>query len=275
MQVNIKNILNKMLNAMRFYDIKLSKLFIMLLLNAVICYAAACGNNKGGEDNSPLPSSRPGDISFRYYVNGGMMYYSEELFVSADSCYYTVNSGGAVSKAYFKLGTGELDKLYKVFTGNDFDRITTYTQKVYDRGGESISLNWGKDKSCGVNNSGITFVESSWSSEWNACVEAMTEIIKTEIPKHTRNYEIHFDNSLFGREISMQLNNNSVIHKSTIMSENDIDTIVTRAIKVMPGSQMLSVNMDKKFEMFKLNSDSTKAVLIYLSGDTLKHKFIK
>src|SRR5689334_25142328 len=109
------------------------------------------------------------------------------------------------------MSPAQLDKLYKVFTANDFDKIETYTEKVYDRGGEGISLRWGTDKnpsgkSCGINSSGTTFVDKAWHQEWRICVEAITNIIAEEIPKHKKDYEIRLDKTLFDNEIYLQVN---------------------------------------------------------------------
>lgn len=265
MQVNTEMMKNKMLKTENF----MALLAVMMLMFT----GFVCAGDKD-DDNSPLPDKRPADIKFYYHVDGGMMYYGEELFISADSCYYTVNSGGAESRTDFKLSSDQLDKLYKVFTQNDFDRIKTYTEKVYDRGGESISLRWG-GSSCGVSSSGITFINDSWQSEWSACVKAVTDIIENETKKYSREYEIRFDQSLYGKEITLNLNNDNVISKSVVMSENEIDTVVTKKIKVAKGSYMLALSFDKKYEMVKVNTDSTKAVLFYLKQDTIKHRFIK
>ena len=50
-----------------------------------------------------FPDARPGNISFRLSMSGGMLYYYEDLYISADSCYYLVNDGGAISKIYFTM----------------------------------------------------------------------------------------------------------------------------------------------------------------------------
>src|SRR5690349_14269789 len=112
------------------------KIFIVLLFNLVFAATGfICAKNTKSSGNIPLPSSRPGDIVFRYHVDGGMMYYSEELFISGDSCYYKINDGGAESKIYFRMTAAQLDKLYGVFRENRFDEIKTHEEKVYDRGG--------------------------------------------------------------------------------------------------------------------------------------------
>ncbi len=260
---------------------QLTKYFIMktiavLLLN--IFFAASgfiCAKSTDGNNNSPLPDTRPADISFRYHVDGGMMYYSEELFISTDSCYYKINDGGAESKAYFKLTAQQLDKLYKVFTDNDFDEIETYTEKVYDRGGEGISLSWGKGKYCSVNSSGMTFIKDSWRSEWAACDNAITKIIAEEIPKQKKDYEIRLDKAFFNNEIYLQVNRDVVVPKSMLISENGMDKFFTKTIKLSPGKHRMSLNIGKKYEHMNINADSSKGIFLYIKNDSLRHEYIK
>lgn len=272
-QFKAENIKMKLLKELMYMK---SKSFISVFVIAVMFittgFVCAKSNHK---DNTPLPESRPSDISFRYHVNGGMMYYYENLYISADSSYYEVNDGGAISKTYFKMTSEQLDKLYKVFTDNEFDNITTYEEKVYDRGGENISLGWDKRKSCSISNSGMSFIDKSWHSEWNKCEEAFLKIIKDEIPKHTKDYEIRLDKSLFGKDVYVQLNRDAVIPKSMLMSENGEDEYISRIVKVTPGKHRLSINIDKQYRNFDLNADSTKGALIYFANDSLKYSFIK
>lgn len=273
MQINTEIILKKMLNGVKS-ELNRKNITVFLLFFMIIS-GFVCAKSTGEQDNSPLPDTRPVDISFRYHVNGGMMYYFENLYVSADSCYYEVNDGGAISKTYFKLTGEQLDKFYNVFIENDFDRITTYEEKVYDRGGENISLSWDKRKSCNISNSGMSFIDKSWHSEWNKCEEAFLKIIKDEIPKHTKDYEIRLDKSLFGKDVYVQLNRDAVIPKSMLMSENGEDEYISRIVKVTPGKHRLSINIDKQYKNFDLNADSTKGALIYFANDSLKYSFIK
>ena len=80
-----------------------------------------------------------------------------------------------------------------VLLENDFDEIDSYEQKVYDRGGESISLNWSPGKHNAVNNSGMTFIKESWNKEWNACTEAIEKNGKQQMEAQKKTYEIRMD----------------------------------------------------------------------------------
>lgn len=252
------------------------KYLTLIIINIAFLFSGfICAKSTDKSDNSPLPDTRPADISFRYHVNGGMMYYFENLYISADSCYYEVNDGGSVSKSYFKMNSDQLDRLYKTFKENDFDKIKTYEEKVYDRGGENISLSWGKKYSCSISNSGMSFIKDSWHKEWNNCESAMTGIIAEEIPKLKKNYEIKFDGSLFNKEIYMQINRDVVIPKSMLMAEHEYDKEIIRTVKLSPGKHNASVMIGKTYSTIKINADSTKGLLLKWQNDSLKYEFIK
>lgn len=247
------------------------KIWLILLLNLTFVSGGfiCAKDTEGQKDNDPLPEMRPLDISFRLSMSGGMLYYYEELYVSGDSCNYLINDGGAISKIHFTLTPDKLDILYEVFKENDFADIKTYDEKVYDRGGETISLRWGKGKYATVSNSGMTFIKDSWRTEWSACENALSKIIAEEVSKQKKDFEIRVDRSLFGKGIYIQLNRETVIPKSTVMSENGMDEYISRTVKLMPGSHMLSFYMGNKYQSAKINSDSAKGLNFILINDSL------
>jgi hypothetical protein len=251
--------------------------FIAILLNISISFAGfGCSKEVSADrKNDPLPDSRPERLVIEYHVDGGMRYYSEALYISEDSSYYTVNDGGAISRINFKLSPSELDKLYKFFTDNDFDRIKTYDEKVYDRGGESIYLRWGKNKYASVSNAGMTFVKESWQNEWSSCISALLDIIKTQSEKNNKEYEIRFDKTLFGSEVYLYMENEEVIPKSTLMAEHDYDDHISKIVKLMPGKHMLSFNLGKTYNSYNIDSDSTKGINFFMKNDSLAYAFVK
>lgn len=255
--------------------LKMKYLSLLLLNILFISSGFICAKSIGSGDNSPLPDKRPDDIRFSYSQSGGMMYYSENIFISKDSCYYKINDGGAVTKVYFKLTSAELDKLYDVFKNNDFDEIDSYEEKVYDRGGESISLNWKPGKQVNISNSGMTFIKESWQKEWNACSNAIETIGKSEMEKQKKDYAITFDGSLLGKEIYMQINRDVVVPKSTLMSESDLESEIQKIVKLSPGWHNASITIGKSYNTVKINADSTKGLLLKWQNDSLKYEFVK
>lgn len=251
--------------------LKMKYLSIKIIITAFVFSGFLCAKST---DKSPLPDSRPDDIVFSYSLNGGMLYYSENIFISKDSCYYKINDGGAVSRVNFKLTNAEIDKLYMVFKENDFDEIDTYEEKVYDRGGESISLSWKPGKHTQVSNSGMSFIKESWHKEWNACVNAIEKIGKGEMEKQEKNYDIRFDKSLVGKEIYMQINRDVVFPKSKLLNENSSEEVIIKIIQLSPGYHNASVTIGKSYNTIKINSDSTKGLLLKWQNDSLKYEFV-
>jgi hypothetical protein len=252
-------------------------IFIAILLNFSVTIAGfSCSKDiTEGRKNDPLPDARPEKLVVEYHVDGGMMYYSEALYISEDSSYYTVNDGGAISRLNFMLSKAEMDKLYKIFTDNNFDRIKTFDKKVLDRGGSSVFMRWGKDKIASVSNSGMSFVKESWQKEWNACESALQDLIRGQKELNKKPYEIRFDKTMFGRDVSVYINNEQVIPNSTLMAEHDYDDHVSRTVNLIPGQNRMSFSFGKTYESYILDADSAKGINFYLKNDSLNYSYIK
>jgi len=239
---------------------------LAFLFNGFICNEAV----KEGKENDPLPSARPEKFTVSYYLGGGMVYYGENLYISSDSCTYEINDGGAKSKIYFTLSADELDKLYKVFKDNDFHRIKTYDQEVYDRGGESISLSWGNGKYANISDGGMTFIKENWCSEWAACLDAVKNIITAQMDKQRKDYEIKFDKSFSGKKINLGSEHQTFFSGDAPVEGNYNVDYVFKPVKFIPGIHMLQLNWDgKHYESFSVNTDSTKGVILSLKNDSL------
>jgi len=126
-----------------------------------------------------LPAKRLPDFSLSYHLDGGMRYYSEDLFISKDSCIYDVNDGGKRTISRFKLTEVELDALYQSLQKNEFDRIG-FSDKgmVYDRGGVSISITCDNNKKrIHVSDAQSSFVNGNRRKEWNAVCSYLLSLV--------------------------------------------------------------------------------------------------
>lgn len=251
---------------------KMNLLFALLLNISLTFTGVNC--SKDDRSNDPLPESRPGQLVIEWRESGGMEYYSEALYLSEDSSYYTVNDAGAISRVNFKISPQDFDNLYKVFTDNDFDRIKTYDEKVYDRGGTSIYVRWEKGKYASVSNSGMSFIKESWRKEWSACENALEDIIKKESDKNRKDYGIRFDKTMFGKEINVYIQNIAAVPKSILLAEREDDEYISRIVKLIPGKHRLAITFDKKFNSFYIDSDSSKGIIFSLKNDSLAYNFI-
>ncbi len=247
-------------------------LLFVILINFSLSHFSCTGKISDGK-NDPLPDKRPEKFIIEYRLDGGMRYYSEALYISEDSSYFTINDGGAISRINFILDDKELDRIYKVFTDNEFDRIQTYEEKVYDRGGNSVYLRWGNGKFNSVSSSGMNFIDKDWIDEWNICISSLRKIISTQSDKQKKEYEIRFGKSLFGKKVNVHINNYQLISGSILASEQDNEESITKSALLIPGKHRLSISWDKHGDNIIIDADSTKSVMLLLVNDSLVYNF--
>jgi hypothetical protein len=170
------------------------------------------------------------------------------------------------------LSKEKLDHLYSIFVKNDFDRVKTYEEQVYDRGGETIFLRWSNGKFASVSNSGMTFVEESWRGEWNACLSELKEIIENETDKQKKEYELKFDKLLFEKKLSAYVDNEAIFPSEL---KQPVDEFLIKTVRLIPGKHRMSISRDKLYSSIEINSDSTKGIYMFMKNDSLQYEFIK
>jgi hypothetical protein len=251
-------------------------IILALLLNfSVALNGFNCTKQIQQGKNDPLPDKRPEKLVIEYHLSGGMRYYSEALYLSEDSSYYTVNDGGAISRVNFKITPQDFDNLYKIFVENKFDRIGTFEEKVYDRGGNTIFLRWDNGKMASVSNSGMTFVKDKWLNEWSLCLDAVEKIARDESAKQQKDYELRFDKSLFGNPINVYVNDKQVISNKDLTYLSSGNEVYIDKIKLIPGKHRISISFDKKYDNIQLDADSSKGIFIFMKNDSIQYEFIK
>ncbi|HJY63237.1 MAG TPA: hypothetical protein VJ455_03700 [Ignavibacteria bacterium] len=250
------------------------KMSIFLILFSYFLLSLTCFYCTMGFKYDPLPELRPNKLVIEYHLSGGMRYYSEALYISEDSSYFTINDGGAISRVNFIMSANELEGLYKVFIDNKFDKIKTHEVQVYDRGGSSVYIQWEKTRFVSVSNSGMSFIDGGWQKEWNACINALEQIIKYQSEKQVREYELRYDKSLFGHEINVFINNDNVIKNQDLGLLSSSNEIFIQYVKLIPGKHRLSINWNKHYDNVQINTDSTECVNIKVANDTLRYDYI-
>ena len=101
----------------------------------------------------------------------------------------------ARNKKYFNVSPEELDKLYKIFYENDFGKIKTFEKKVYDRGGNTVSISW-KGERISKSNSGISFIEKEWQEEYGDVVSAIRKLVDSKTNELKINFTLKLDTSI-------------------------------------------------------------------------------
>jgi len=144
--------------------------------------------------SSHLPAERPDDFSIYYSVSGGMMPYGANVSVSGDSAHSSFFAYGVTFDAAFQLSIIELDALYKVISDNQFDRIQTYEEEVYDRGGISITVT-ANGETYNKADGGMSFIKNGWQAEYSNVVEAINDLTNRAASDST-DFVIEWDESL-------------------------------------------------------------------------------
>ncbi|MEO8666749.1 MAG: hypothetical protein ABI462_14755 [Ignavibacteria bacterium] len=170
--------------------------FIILTLLFLYSCNLKLAGNKTTDD--VFPEKRPSDFTIVYSENGGMLDISETMFISKDSCYYEKNKYRNIVRVDFRLSDAALDSIYDEVVKNKFNEIETYSKKVYDRGGNSISVSFG-DTNFRVSNSGFSFIEKDWTEEYKSVMETVSRYAESEWEKKSSEFLITIENSVNDR----------------------------------------------------------------------------
>lgn len=200
-----------------------------------------CGQ---GQNSNDLPDQLPENLRIRAHQGGGMLPQSENIYISADSSYLDYFYDQARNKIHFQVSEEELKKLYAVFIENQFGKIQTREEKVYDRGGTSLYLDYGK-KTARVSNSGMSFVALKWQKAYQSCWEAVQQLVQSKLQSLKRDFILVFDPSIqdSGHLLSYQISDSDIqfySEKSGIPSE--------QTLRLLPGQHSFNIHITEKTE---------------------------
>ncbi len=137
-----------------------------------------------GEDHPTIRESLPDNFKIHYMRHSGMLPDYENMILTRDSCVIYYVTDKRVDTVKFNLPEKKLKNLYDLFIENEFSKIETMIEEVYDRGGVTISLSWknGRSKKIEKSNSGRSFVTDKWIGRWNNIVSELEKLV-TEYEK--------------------------------------------------------------------------------------------
>jgi hypothetical protein len=92
----------------------------------------------------------------------------------------------------FNVDEKKMKALIDVFLDNNFPTIKTTQKKVYDRGGNTITVRY-RDTTIIISDAGGSFVADEDLQRFNNCVNAITKITTEEINKLTTTVYLNFD----------------------------------------------------------------------------------
>ena len=213
---------------------KFCKLLSFIFIAAVIISLQSC-------KSQPLPENRPTDMQIIYSEDGGMLDKGKTVFISGDSSYVMFRSNGAENKIYMIFRKAQLDSLYGIFKKNDFPGINVYQEEeVYDRGGTSIILKWGKERITKLN-TGMSFVTEGSQAEYTNIKDAINSMAESFLKQMERNFAVELDSSITSTGDYVTINMDDEWNYSS--SESGMKD--TLALKVLDGQHSFSVVISK------------------------------
>lgn len=166
---------------------------IILGLAFIVLLMSAC---KVLSTNLP---EKPKQIQISWNVDGGMLMRNESIFISNDSCTYNLEVERRKQFIIFQLSPIILDSLYQIFYDNSFDKIETYKEEIYDRGGTSINMSV-DGESYSVSNSGMSLIKENYKENYSRIEYAVKTIAFDEISKQKKLIDIKLDTSITNSE---------------------------------------------------------------------------
>lgn len=171
------------------------KFFYLILL---LLWLTAC-------NSSQLPESRPEPFSLHFTSDGGMLPLSEQLQLSERESYYDYFYSGVHVRIHFDMDVATLDGLYQTVRDNRFDQIESREELVYDRGGESVAIQFDSEF-YQVSNAGVRFVKSAWTAEWGNVLAAIYQLY--DLDPAGNPFTLSWDNGLAPWQVELDLGSN-------------------------------------------------------------------
>jgi hypothetical protein len=166
-----------------------------LYLIPLLFLLMACGG-------TALPETRPDDFYVRTYAGGGMTPEGYTLVLSAEESEYTAWVNGVDFTVQFQTPAERLDALYQVLREQQFDRIQTYEELVYDRNGASIQVR-ANQQNYDVSDGGMSFIEEGWQANYETVWQAINDAVPEPAGKPVT-IEWHENDTFSGLNITVE-----------------------------------------------------------------------
>ena len=251
-------------------NFKKSAVLLILMLTALNFYSCSTFSKI-------LPEKRPKDVVFNYNEDGGMLPVGKNYFISADSSFANYYMYDARNKIYFNVSTEELDELYNIFYKNDFDKIKTFEEMVYDRGGNKVSISW-KGEKIYKSNTGISFIEKEWQEEYRVILSAIGKLVAPKINELKINFTLKIDTSIINLDkVTKIIIDDDITYYS---SKDGIKDSIS--LNLIPGEHNVRVSVTNKEETDYKNKvfaskhfvldikEETNVINLYFEGKEIK-----
>jgi hypothetical protein len=156
---------------------------ILSILGATLVFFA-CRGGRGGF-SGPLPP----DFELRYWEDGGMVPTGKNYTIGRDSVLVETWYLGNRNQWRFSVSETQLDSLWQVIRQHKANRIQTYEEMVYDRGGNGFSFT-ANGEQFEVKNSGMNFVEGAYVADFKAIVESIHQAVNPGLKNFVVDYQV-------------------------------------------------------------------------------------
>lgn len=243
---------------------------IRVFFAVIFIAGASCSNVSAKKDF--FPEKRPSDFTVIYNSHGGMLRISEKIYISADSSYFEKDRYGMKVRLNFNVSNGMLDDLYDVLKKNRFNEIEIFSEKVYDRGGNSVRV-ISNDSIILVNNSGIIFIDKDWVNEYSAITAAIMKISDNAWNEKARDFKIIVDKSLNDENGYVMFDEYKVFGEGTSSVKEGEDLIMV--VKLVNGMYAMNFSYLNDYGNVEVPVKDHSGIRIFMSDGKLSFKMLK
>lgn len=190
---------------------------------------------------SNLPEERPIDLNVDVYEGGGMEDVSSNYSIYVGQGYYDFNYGNADVTASFTPTHVELDQLWATIRSARFDKIQTYEEEAYDRGGTTISVSYG-DEYYSVSNSGSSFLSGSNTPRFYQVANGVYDLAHSylDTQKQTVTFEL---NQSLADSLTYAYVNNTLLYIAPNIGSTPQGQFPT-TVQLLPGDYEVALTTD-------------------------------
>lgn len=201
-----------------------------------------------------LPETRPQNFSVTYkaYIPEAELY--EEMVIAPLGSYYQYTYKTSVSRINFTLSQAELDDIYEVFRGAQFDRIPSGDNDLtIDETGTLVELEVGR-RTYAVVESSENAVPETWAKSWQFVRQAVSSVRGREFLEQANPFTIQLDGSLIGVPLRLYLNRE-------VLFEGEVDNEAIRfavTLDKIPGNYLLEAMVGQVYVQELAISESSE-----------------
>jgi hypothetical protein len=206
-----------------------------------------------------LPETRPRNFSVTYkaYIPEAELY--EELVIAPLGSYYQYTYKTSVSRINFTLSQAELDAVYDVFRGAQFDRIPSGDNDLTtNETGTLVELEAGR-RTYVVVESPENVIPEAWAGSWQFVRQAIASIRGREFQDQAFPITIQLDSSLVGAPLRLYFNRE-------VLFEGDVDSAsasLAVTLEKIPGNYLLEAVVGPIYTQELTINESTLYILAF------------